>query len=61
LPTLVPDADKRATIMQRVNTIVNAGEATQAERDRITRLSQMLVASIGKPEPAKTTAIVAAE
>jgi hypothetical protein len=59
LGTPVPEADKRATLLQRLNAVV--GDPSPAERDRISHLSQMLSVSAAKPTPAKTAAIVAAE
>jgi hypothetical protein len=59
LETLVPEADKRAGLLQRLKAIV--GDPSPAEHDRISLLSQMLSVSEAKPTPAKAAAIVVAE
>jgi hypothetical protein len=59
LGTLVPEADKRARLLQRLKAII--GDPSPAEHDRISHLSQMLSVSEAKPTPAKTAAIVIAE
>jgi hypothetical protein len=51
LGTLVPEADKRATLLQRLNAIV--GDPSPAEQDRISHLSQMLSVSAAKPTSCK--------
>jgi hypothetical protein len=59
LGTLLPEADKRATLLQRLNAIV--GDPSPAEHHRISHLSQMLSVSAAKPTPAKTAAMVVTE
>jgi hypothetical protein len=50
LASLVPEADARKDLLKQVNLIVSAGDPPlAAERDRLARLSQVLVVPIEKP------------
>jgi hypothetical protein len=49
LASMVPEADAREELLQQVQTIVGAGDPPlAAERDRLTRLSQVLAVPIAK-------------
>ena len=72
LPSLIPDADARRTLLEQVRTIASAGDPlTAAEDGRLARLSQLLAvppekravsATSGRPAgsrtPAKTDAVL---
>jgi hypothetical protein len=51
LAELVPDADKRTVLLERINTIITAGDApTPGERERLARLQKLLeVRSVPAP------------
>lgn len=50
LASLVPEADGRKDLLKQVHAIVGAGDPkTAAERDRLARLSQVLVVPFDKP------------
>jgi hypothetical protein len=52
LPSLVPEAKARQELLDKLRAIVSAGSPlTEAERDRMTRLSQMLPGPVEKPTP----------
>ena len=57
LASLVPEADARKELLKQVRAIVGAGDPpTAAERDRLTRLSQVLAMPIGSrrgPRPGR--------
>ncbi len=57
LAELVPEAEARKNLLQQVRAITGAGgPANAAERDRLTRLSQVLTAPSAKPTPATPSA-----
>ena len=56
LASLVPAADARMELLKQVHAIVDAGSPPgAAERDRLTRLAQLLATPIERPARRATT------
>ena len=61
LAVMVPEAEAREDLLKQVRAIVGAGDLpSAAERDRLTRLSEVLAVPVAQPAVAATSARAAA-